>query len=117
MTTSNDTAKDPLWLAMERKILEYAAQDSSGSNLESVLQTIAIDLDQSGYNVSLHGGNMLQLRWAIEEKNRNGKPLLQDLNRAIKNLTFEDVENTKKAVSNVINAVGSKLSNLPSGVV
>jgi N-acetylglutamate synthase-like GNAT family acetyltransferase len=106
MTTSNDTAKEPLWLAMERKILEYASQDSSGSNLESVLQTIAIDLDQSGYNVSLHGGNMLQLRWAIEEKNRNGKPLLQDLNGAIENLTFEDVENTKKAVSNVINAVG-----------
>ncbi|MEJ2245966.1 MAG: hypothetical protein P8Y80_07830 [Acidobacteriota bacterium] len=106
MTTSNDNAKDPLWLAMERKILEYASRDSSGSNLESVLQTIASDLDQSGYNVSLHGGNMLQLRWAMEEKNRNGKPLLQDLNGVIENLTFEDVENPQKAVSNVINAVG-----------
>jgi len=106
MTTISETAKEPLWLAMERKILEHTSQDSSGSDLENVLQAIASDLDQSGYNVSQHGGNYLQLRWALEEKNRNGKYLLQDLNQAVEKLSFEDVENTKKAAGMIINAVG-----------
>ncbi len=112
MTTSNDTAKEPLWLAMERKIFEHASLDSSGSNLESALQTISEELDQAGYNVSLHGGNFLQLRWALEEKNRNGHPLLEDLNGAIDKLTFEDVENTKKAAADIINAVGASWPKL-----
>ena len=106
MTTSNNTAKEPLWLAMESKIFEHADRNSSGSNLETLIQTIASELDQSGYSVSLHGGNMLQLRWAMEEKNRNGRPLLQDLNEAVGNLTFEEVENTKKAASVIINTLG-----------
>jgi hypothetical protein len=106
MTTANETVTDPLWLAMERKILEHASKDSSGSNLEPLMQQIASELDQSGYDVSLHGGNFLQLRWALEEKNRNGKPLLQDLTGAIDKLTFEDVENPRKAAAQIINAVG-----------
>ena len=105
MTTSNKTAKEPLWLAMERKILEHASLDSSGSNLESVQQTIASELDQSGYNVSLHGGNFLQLRWALEEKNRNGHALLEDLKGVLDKLTFENVENTGKATANIIHAL------------
>jgi hypothetical protein len=107
MTLSNDAARDPLWLAMERKILEYASRDSSGSNLESVLKTIASELDESGYAISLHGGNFLQLRWAIDEKNRNGKPMLQDLNAAIQKLTFEDVANTRTAAAKIIGDVGA----------
>ena len=112
MTTSNDTVKEPLWLAMERKIFEHASLDSSGANMESALQTISEELDQAGYNVSLHGGNFLQLRWALEEKNRNGHPLLEDLNGAIDKLTFEDIENTKKAAADVINAVGASWPKL-----
>jgi hypothetical protein len=97
---------------MERKILEHASRDTSGSGLESTLQTIASELDRSGYNVSLHGGNCLQLRWALEEKNRNGKPLLEDLNGAIGKLTFEDVENPKQATANVITSVGESWPSL-----
>jgi len=107
MTTSNETAKEPLWLAMERKILEHASGDSSGSGLETSIRTIASELDASGYSVSLHGGNFLQLRYALEERNRNGKPLLEDLNGAIGKLTFEDVENTKKAAAQIIETVGN----------
>ncbi len=107
MTVSNDNLKEPLWIAMEKKIFEHASGDSSGANLESLIQKIAADLDNSGYNVSNHGGNLLQLRWAMEEKNRNGKPLMQDLNDAIRKLTFEDVENAKVATANVINALGA----------
>lgn len=107
MTVGNDNLKEPLWIAMEKKIFEHASGDSSGSNLESLIQKIAIDLDNSGYSVSNHGGNLLQLRWAMEEKNRNGKPLMQDLNEAIQKLTFEDVENAKIATANVISALGA----------
>ena len=108
----DNIVKEPLWLAMEKKIMEHASQDSSGSNLESAIRTIASELDESGYSVSLHGGNCLQLRWAVEEKNLNGRPLLEDLNRAIKELTFEDVENTRKATAKIINAVGDSWPKL-----
>jgi hypothetical protein len=107
MTVSNGNLKEPLWVAMEKKILEHTSGDSSDSNRESSIQKIAAELDDSGYCVSSHGGNMLQLRWAMEEKNRNGKPLMQDLNEAIKKLTFEDVENAKTAAAKVINALGA----------
>jgi hypothetical protein len=107
MTPISDTATEPLWLAMEKKILEHASLNSSGAGLETVMQTIASELDKSGYDVSLHGGNLLRLRYALEEKNRNGKPLLEDLNGAIEKLTFDDVENTKKAAAQIINAVGA----------
>ena len=107
MTVSNENLQEPLWIAMEKKIFEHASGDSSGSNLESLIQKIATELDNSGYSVSNHGGNMLQLRWAMAEKNRNGKPLMQDLDEAIKKLTFEDVENAKTATANVINALGA----------
>ena len=107
MTVSSDNLKEPLWIAIEKKILEHAAGGSSGSNLESSIQKIAAELDNSGYSVSRNGGNMLRLRWAMEQKNRNGKPLMQDLNEAIKRLTFEDVKNAKTAAAKVIHALGA----------
>ena len=107
MTVSHDNLKEPLWVAMEKRILEQASGDSSGSNMESIIQKIAAELDNAGYSVSKHGGNMLQLRWAIEDKNRNGKPLMQDLNGALQKLTFEDVENAGTATAKIIDALGS----------
>jgi hypothetical protein len=106
MTTGNDTVKDPLWLAMEKRIAEHASGSSSGSNLETVIHTIAAELDKSGYNVSNFGGNLLRLRWAMDKKNKNGKPLMQDLNAAIQKLTFEDIGNTRAATAGIINDMG-----------
>ncbi len=106
MTDSNDNLAEPLWMAMEKKIFEHTSGDSSSSDMESIIQKIATELDNSGYSVSKHGGNLLRLRWAMEEKNRNGKPLMQDLNEAINKLTFEDVENAKAATAKVINVLG-----------
>ena len=91
---------------MEKKIAEHASEDSTGSNLEKMIHTIAAELDQSGYRVSTYGGNLLRLRWAMDEKNKNGKPLMQDLNAAIQKLTFEDVENTKMAAARIKNSLG-----------
>lgn len=106
MTISNDSAREPLWLAMERKIMEYASNGIRQNDKERILKTIAADLDQAGHNVSLHGGNYLQLRYALEETARNGRPLLQDLNEAIEKLTFEEVENTRKAAASIVDAIG-----------
>jgi hypothetical protein len=107
MAMTNEAMQEPLWLAMEKKIAEHASQDSSGSNLESIIHKIAAELDASGYKVSNYGGNLLQLRYAVDQKNRNGKPLMQDLNAAIQKLTFEDVGNTRAAAAKIINGLGA----------
>jgi len=106
MKTSNDTAKEPLWLAMERKIMEHASNGIRETDREQILKKIAADLDQAGHNVALHGGNLLQLRYALEETGRNGRPMLRDLNEAIEKLTFEEVENTRKAAASIVDSVG-----------
>jgi hypothetical protein len=91
MTTSDTTEKKPLWLSIEEKILELDSQDLSGGNLEPSIQRIAGELDNSGYNFLGSGGNMLKLRWAIDDMNKVGRPLMKDLNTAIAALTLEDV--------------------------
>jgi hypothetical protein len=90
MTTSDATEKKPLWLLIEENILELDSQDLSGENQEASIQRIAGELDNAGYNVSHHGGNMLQLRWAMNETRKVGRPLMQDFNTAIAALTLED---------------------------
>src|SRR5210317_2166849 len=90
MTTTEATEKKPLWLLIEENILGLESQDLSGANLEASIQRIAGELDNAGYNVSRHGGNLLQLRWAVNERNKNGKAFLKDFNAAIGALTLED---------------------------
>ena len=91
MTTSKATVKKPLWLSIEEKILDVDSQDLSGKNLEASIQRIAGDLDGAGYNVSRHGGNMINLRFAVDRAREVGRPLLKDFNDAISALTLEDV--------------------------
>jgi hypothetical protein len=92
---------------MEKKIAEHASKDCSGSNLETIMHTIAAELDEFGYKVSNYGGNLLRLRWAMDEKNKNGRPLMRDLDAAIQKLTFEDIENTRTATAKIINDLGA----------
>ena len=87
MTTSDTTKVKPLWLLMEEKFLELSSQDLSEENFERTIQRIAGELDDTGYNVSLHGGNMIQLRQAIGERCKVGRPLMKDFNDAIEALT------------------------------
>ena len=108
MTLSSEPLYEPLWLAMEKKISEHASEDSTGSNLEALIHKIAAELDESGYNVSTYGGNLLQLRWAMNEKNKNGKPLMQDLNAAMQGLSFEDVANPQAAAAKIKNSLGQE---------
>jgi hypothetical protein len=106
MTTSDSAEKKPLWLLIEENILELDPQGLSGENLESSIQQMAGELDNSGYNVSHHGGNMLQLRWAMNEAHKVGRPLMQDFNTAIEALTLEDVADPYLATDKLIGDIG-----------
>ena len=102
MTTSDAAEKKPLWLLIEENILGLDSQDLSEENLEASIQRIAGELDNAGYNVSGHGGNMLQLRWAIKEAHNVGKPLMEDFNAAIEALSLEDVADPYSATDKLI---------------
>ena len=102
MTTSDAAKKKPLWLLIEENILELDSQGLSGENLEASIQRMAGKLDNAGYNVSHHGGNMLQLRWAMNEAHKVGRPLMQDFNTAIAALTLEDVADPYFATDKLI---------------
>jgi len=106
MATSDATEKKPLWLLIEEKILELDSQDLSGGNLEATIQKTAVELDDTGYNVSHHGGNLLNFRWAIRDTLKAGKPLLKDFNTAIEALSLEDVADPYAATTGILNDIG-----------
>jgi hypothetical protein len=106
MTTSDATEKKPLWLLIEENILKLDSQDLSGENLEASIQRIVGELDNAGYNVSRHGGNMLQLRWAMDETRKVGRPLMEDFNTAIAALTLEDVADLYFVANKLIHDIG-----------
>ncbi len=112
MTTSDKTKKKPLWLLIEENILELASQDLSKENLEASIQRIAGQLDNAGYNVSHHGGNMLQLRWAMNETRKVGRPLMKDFNAAIAALTLEDMADPYSATNKIISDIGKTFPKL-----
>jgi hypothetical protein len=86
MTTSDATEKKPLWLLIEENILALDSKDLAEKNLEATIQRLAVELDNTGYNVSGHGGNMIELRWAVKDTIKAGKPLMTDL---VKNGLFK----------------------------
>ena len=49
---------------------------------------------------------MIQLRWAMDETRRVGRPLMKDFNTAIAALTLEDVADPYLAVNKLINDIG-----------
>ena len=103
MTESDETKEKPLWLLIEENFLELDLQDLSGENREATVQRIAGELDNAGYNVSHHGGNLLDLRWAMDDMQKVGRPLMKDLNDAIAALSLKDVANHYIATSKLIN--------------
>ncbi len=114
MTTNDATEKKPLWLLIEEKILELDSQDFSGVALEVSIQQIAGELDNAGYNVSHHGGNMLKLRWAVDETRKVGRPLMKDFNTAIAALTLEDVADPYFATNKLLSNIGKTWPELKS---
>ncbi|MEJ2658713.1 MAG: hypothetical protein P8012_16250 [Desulfobacterales bacterium] len=107
MTTSNAREKEPLWLSIEKNILKLDSQDLSEENFEASIQRIAGELDNAGYNVSRHGGNIRQLRWAMDDARKVGRPLMEDFNTAVAALTLEDVADPYFTVNKLINDLGT----------
>ncbi len=106
MATSDAFEKKPLWLLIEENILALDSQDLAGEKLEPSIQRIAGELDNAGFNVSRHGGNLLKLRWAVEKSLKAGRPLLKDFNTAIAALTLEDVADPYSATSKLLDDMG-----------
>ena len=102
MTTGDTAEKKPLWLSIEENILGLGSEGLSAGDLEASIQKIAGELDNAGYNVSGHGGNMLALRGAMNDAQKVGKPLMQDFNAAIGALTLEDLADLYSASSKLI---------------
>ncbi len=107
MTTGEATPQKPLWLSIEEQLLALAPEDLSGENLEATIQRVAGQLDEAGYNVSRHGGHLVDLRFAMEDMRQVGRPLLKDFNEAIAVFTLEEVMEPFKAADRLINDVGA----------
>ena len=105
MATSDATEKKPLWLLIEENILGLGSQDLSKGSLEASIQQIAGNLDNAGYNVSRHGGNLLQLRSAMDETSKAGRPLMKDFNAAIAAFKLEDLADLYGAVNKLIDDI------------
>jgi hypothetical protein len=106
MTTSDVTEKKPLWLLIEENFLELSSEDISEENREQTIQRIAGELDNTGYNVSLHGGHMIQLRQAMDGRCKVGRPLMKDFNDAIAAFTLEDVAEPVSATGKLVRDLG-----------
>jgi hypothetical protein len=107
MTTEKATKKKPLWLLIEEEFLALEPQDISGGSPEATLQRIAGNLDGKGYNVSKHGGHMVQLRFAAEDMRKVGRPLMKDFNDAIGAFALDDVMDAYAASDKLITDVGA----------
>jgi len=114
MTTSEATEKKPLWLSIEEKILAAGAEDLTGGKLEASIKRIAGELDETGHNVSGYGGNLLKLRWAIDDMAKAGKPLLKDVNAAVGALTLEDASDAYAATNKIVSDLGDTWPKLKS---
>lgn len=107
MTTPYAANDEPLWLAIEKKILDLGSQDLSEGNVEKVIQQLAGALDEGGFNVSKNAGHMLDLRGALGTRARVGRPLMEDLDKAFNALTLDDVVNPYSATTKLIENVGA----------
>lgn len=105
MTTDATAEKKPIWLSIEEKIQGVSDQDFTG-NTEGTIQRLAGELDNEGHNVSCHGGNMFQLRWAVESRMKVGRALMKDLDEAISALTLDNLADPYTVTTNLIKDLG-----------
>ena len=106
MTTIDTMEKKPLWLSMEECISKLSSEDLSENNREQTIHRIGKELDDTGYNVSNHGGNFLQLRWAIDERLSVGRPFMKDFMDALEALTLEDLADPEPTNAKLVRDVG-----------
>jgi hypothetical protein len=107
MTEEIDQVKEPLWLLIEKQIQGCADDDFNEANIIPTSRKIAEVLDETGYNVSKHGGNWLQLTAAVKARSRVGRPFIQDFEQAISSLSLDDTQDTYATAMKVIRDLGN----------
>jgi hypothetical protein len=106
MANDENVKQKPLWLMIEEKLLELDPQALSEQNREATIQRLAAELDSAGYKVSKYAGGMLELRGAVDDMRKVGRPMLKDINDALASLTLDNVGNTYQVTDRLIREVG-----------
>jgi hypothetical protein len=106
--------KKALWLSIEERILQVDPNGLSGENFETAIQKMAGELDDAGYNVSRHGGNMIQLRFAADKARKVGRPFLKDFNAVVSSFSLEDLADPYASTTRLIDKVGKTWPELRS---
>jgi len=106
MQENRNEGKEPLWMLIEKQIQKYTDEDFTEANSLAISRKIAEELDKTGYNVSKHGGNWMQLTAAVKARNRVGRPFMQDFNQAVSALGLDDIKDTYATAMNIIADLG-----------
>jgi hypothetical protein len=106
MPENRNEGKKPLWMLIEKQIQKYTDEDFTEANSLATARKIAEELDTTGYNVSKHGGNWMQLTAAVKARNRVGRPFMQDFNQAVSALGLDDIKDTYATAMKIISDLG-----------
>ena len=107
MPENRNRRKEPLWLLIEKHIQKYTDEDFTEANSLATSRKIAEELDNTGYNVSKHGGHWMQLRAAVKARNRVGRPFMQDFDKAVSALSLDDIKDTYATAMKIIRELGT----------
>ncbi len=106
MPENRNEGKEPLWMLIEKEIQKQTDEDFTEANSLATSRKIAEELDKTGYNVSKHGGNWMQLTAAAKARNRVGKPFMQDFDQAVSALGLDDIKDTYATAMKIIRDLG-----------
>ena len=106
MPENRNEGKEPLWMLIETQIQKHTDDDFTEANSLATSRKIAEELDKTGYNVSKHGGNWMQLTAAVKVRNRVGRPFMQDFNQAVSALGLDDMKDTYTTAMKIIADLG-----------
>ena len=106
MPENRNEGKEPLWMLIEKQIQKHTDDDFTEANSLATSRKIAEELDKTGYNVSKHGGNWMQLTAAVKARNRVGRPFMQDFNQAVSALGLGDMKDTYTTAMKIIADLG-----------
>jgi hypothetical protein len=98
--------KEPLWMLIEKQIQKCTDEDFSEANRLATARRIAEELDETGYNVSKHGGNWIRLTTAVKARQRVGRPFIQDFDQALSALGLDDLKDTYAVAMKIIRDLG-----------
>ena len=106
MPENRNEGKEPLWMLIEKQIQKYTDEDFTEANSLATARKMAEEVDTTGYNVSKHGGNWMQLTAAVKARNRVGRPFMQDFNQAVSALGLDDIKDTYATAMKIISDLG-----------